>query len=69
MTTTKLIKSLVIAALFAIVSAHAADNSIVIAQENGQQAFKLNGSASVLKNDQIRCARRPPSNRGAAILR
>ena len=58
MTTTKLIKSLVIAALFASVSAHAADNSIVIAQEDGQQAatFKLNGSACVLKNDQIRCA-------------
>ena len=46
------------AALFASVSAHAADNSIVIAQEDGQQAatFKLNGSACVLKNDQIRCA-------------
>ena len=59
MTTTNLIKSLVIAALFASVSAHAADNSIVIAQEDGQQAatFKLNGSACMLKNDQIRCAR------------
>ena len=58
MTTTRRIKSLVIAALFACVSAHAADNSIVIAQEDGQQAasFKLNGSACVLKNDQIRCA-------------
>ena len=35
MTTTKLIKSLVIAALFASVSAHAADNTIVFAQEDG----------------------------------
>ena len=58
MTTTKLIKSLVIAVLFASVSAHAAESSIVIAQEDGQQAaaFKLNRSACVLKNDQIRCA-------------
>ena len=58
MTTTNLIKSLVIAALFACVSAHAADTSIVIAQEDGAQtaAFKLNGSACVLKNDQIRCS-------------
>jgi len=58
MTTTKLIKSLLIAALFSCVSGHAADQTIVIAQEDGQQAatFKLNGSACVLKNDQIRCA-------------
>ena len=58
MTRTKLIKSLVIAALFACVSAHAADQTIVIAQQDGRQAaaFKLNGSACVLKNDQIRCA-------------
>jgi hypothetical protein len=58
MTTTKLIKSLAIAALFASVSAHATDNSIVIAQEDGTQtaAFKLNGSVCVMKNDVIRCA-------------
>lgn len=58
MTTTKLLKSLLIAALLSAGSVHAADNSIVIAQEDGAQtaAFKLNGSVCVLKNDQIRCA-------------
>jgi hypothetical protein len=56
--TTKLIKSILIGALFPAVCAQAADNTIVIAQEDGSQvaAFKLNGSVCTLKNDQIRCA-------------
>ena len=62
MTTTKLLKSLAIAAAFVSVTAHAADQStIVIAQEDGKQVatFKLNGAACTLKNDIIRCT---PSN-------
>jgi hypothetical protein len=57
MTTTKLMKSLTIAALLACVSAHAADNSIMIALEEGKQvaSFKVGDSSCVLKNDQIRC--------------
>ena len=58
MTTTKTLKSLLIAALLSTTAAHAADNRILVAQEDGKQvaAFKLNGSVCVLKNDQIRCA-------------
>jgi len=59
MTTTKLLKSLLIAALLSCSAVHAADqNTIIIAQEDGTQSanFKLNGSVCVLKNDQIRCA-------------
>jgi hypothetical protein len=57
MTTAKLLKSLLIAALLASVAAHAADNTIVIALEDGKQvaSFKLADSRCVLKDDQIRC--------------
>lgn len=57
MTTAKLLKSLLSAALLASVAAHAADNTIVIALEDGKQvaSFKLAGSRCVLKDDQIRC--------------
>jgi hypothetical protein len=57
MTTTKVIKSLLIAALFASVTAHAADSSIAIALEDGKQtaSFKVGNSSCVLKDDQIRC--------------
>ena len=58
MTTAKLIKSLLIAALLASVTAHAADQTIVIALEEGKQvaSFKVGDSSCVLKDDQIRCA-------------
>ena len=58
MTTTKLIKSLLIAALLASASAHAADQTIVIAMEEGKQiaSFSVGDSRCVLKDDQIRCA-------------
>jgi hypothetical protein len=58
MNTTKILKSLLIAALLASAAAHAADSSIVIALEEGKQVahFKLGDSSCVLKNDQIRCA-------------
>ena len=57
MTTTKLLKSLLIAALFASVTGHAADQSIVIALEDGKQiaSFKVGGSDCFLKDDQIHC--------------
>jgi hypothetical protein len=57
-TTTKLLKSLLIAALLASGVAHAADNSIVIAMEEGKQvaSFKVGDSSCVLKDDQVRCA-------------
>jgi hypothetical protein len=57
MTTTHLLKSFAIAALFASVAAHAADNTIVIALEQGKQvaSFKVGDSSCVLKDDQIRC--------------
>ena len=57
MTTTKLLKTLAIAALFASVTAHAADSNIVIALEQGKQvaSFKVGDSSCVLQDDQIRC--------------
>jgi hypothetical protein len=57
MTITKLLQSLLIAALLACVTAHAADQSIVIALEDGKQvaSFKVGGSHCVLKDDQIHC--------------
>lgn len=58
MTRTNLLKTLAaVAALVVSASAFAADNRIVIAQEDGKQTatFKLNGSACTLKNDVIRC--------------
>jgi hypothetical protein len=58
MTTTNLLTSLLIAALLASVTAHAADQTIVIALEEGKQvaSFKVGDSSCVLKDDQIRCA-------------
>ena len=57
MTTTKLIKSLLIAALLASASTYAADQTIVIALEEGKQvaSFQVGDSSCVLKDDQIRC--------------
>ena len=57
MTTTKLLKSWLVAVLLASVTAHAADQSIVIALEDGKQvaSFKIADSDCVLKDDQIRC--------------
>ncbi len=62
MTTTKILKSLLIAALLCSAAAHAADSNIVIAQEEGKQvaSFKLGDARCVLKNDQIRCT---PANK------
>jgi hypothetical protein len=46
-----------IAVLLASVTAHAADQTIVIALEDGKQvaSFKVGDSSCVLKDDQIRC--------------
>ena len=57
MNATRILKSLLIAALLTSAAAHAADSSIVIALEEGKQvaAFKLGDANCVLKNDQIRC--------------
>jgi len=58
MTTTKLLKSLLITALLASAAAHAAEQQpIVIAMEEGKQiaSFNVGGSRCVLKDDQIRC--------------
>ena len=60
MTTTKLLKSLLISALLASGAAHAAEQQpIVIAMEEGKQiaSFSVGDSRCVLKNDQIRCVR------------
>ena len=59
MTTTNLLKSLLITALLASVTAHAAEQqTIVIAMEQGKQiaSFNVGDSRCVLKNDKIRCA-------------
>ena len=58
MTTTKILKSLLIAALLSSAVARAADQSLVIAFEEGKQvaSFKVGDSSCVLKDDQIRCA-------------
>ena len=58
MTTTKILKSLLIAAMLSSAVAHAAEQTIVIALEEGKQiaSFKLGESSCVLKDDQIRCA-------------
>jgi serine/threonine protein phosphatase PrpC len=58
MTITKLLKSLLIAALLASITGHAAEQQpIVIALEEGKQiaSFNVGDSRCVLKNDQIRC--------------
>jgi hypothetical protein len=57
MTTANLIKSLMIAATFAAVTAQAADSTIVIAMEEGRQVatFSVGNANCVLKDDQVRC--------------
>jgi len=58
MTTTRTLLSLLIAALLASVTAHASDQSMVIALEDGKQvaSFKVGDFDCVLKDAQIRCA-------------
>ena len=58
MITTKILKSLLIAALVSSSVAHAADQPIVIALEDGKQvaSFKVGDFNCVLKDAQIRCA-------------
>jgi len=55
---TRILQALIIAALLSSPAAHAADNSIVIALEEGKQVatFKIGDSSCALKDDQIRCA-------------
>jgi hypothetical protein len=62
MNTATLFKSLLIAALLASAHARAADQTIVIALEEGKQvaSFKVGDSSCVLKDDQIRCT---PANK------
>jgi hypothetical protein len=57
MTTTNLLKSLLITALLASVTSRAEQQPIVIAIEEGKQiaSFKIGDSRCVLKDDQIRC--------------
>jgi hypothetical protein len=57
MTTTKILKSLLIAALLSSATAYASDHAIVIALEEGKQVatFKIGDSRCVLKVYQIRC--------------
>lgn len=60
MTTTKLLKRLLITALLVSGTSHAAEQqTIVIAMEEGKQivSFKIGDSHCVLKDDQIRCVR------------
>jgi hypothetical protein len=58
MTTTKILKSLLIAALLACASAHAADNPISVAMEDGKTIaqFKIGDTDCQLVDGQIRCA-------------
>jgi len=57
MTTTKILKSLLIAALLASATAYADQSPIQIAMEDGKSVaqFKVGDSRCVLKDDQIRC--------------
>jgi hypothetical protein len=57
MTTTKILKSLLIAALLASATAYADQSPIQIAMEDGKSVaqFKVGDSSCVLKDDQIRC--------------
>ncbi len=56
--TTKILKSLLIAALLASASAHAADNPIQVSMEDGQTVaqFKIGDADCVLVDGQIRCS-------------
>jgi hypothetical protein len=55
--TTRILKSLLIAALVTASAAHAADDTIRIAMEDGKPRaeFKMGDSRCVLADDQIRC--------------
>ena len=57
MTTTKILNSLLIAALLACASAHAAGNPIQVAMEDGNTIaqFKIGDADCVLVDGQIRC--------------
>ena len=57
MTTTKILKSLLIATLLGCAAAHAADDSIQVAMEDGKAIaqFKIGDSRCVLIDGQIRC--------------
>ena len=57
MTTTRILKSLLIAALLASGIARAADSNVVIAMEDGKQlaSFTVANLHCVLKDGQIRC--------------
>ena len=57
MTTTRILKSLLIAALL-IASAHAADNAIRVTMEDGKTVaqFKIGDSNCELVDGQIRCS-------------
>jgi hypothetical protein len=56
-TAAKLLNSLLIAALLFGASAHAADDNILVAMEEGKQVaqFKIGDSRCVLKDHLIRC--------------
>jgi len=56
-TMTRILKSLLIAALLSSALAHAGDSSIVIALEDGKQVatLKVGDFSCVLKDDEIRC--------------
>jgi len=53
-----ILRTLLIAALLSCACAHATDQTIAIALEEGKQvaSFKVGDSSCVLKDDQIRCA-------------
>ncbi|HTS53115.1 MAG TPA: hypothetical protein VMH26_07565 [Burkholderiales bacterium] len=57
MTTTKILKGLLIIALLACASARAADDSIQVAMEDGKTIaqFKIGDSSCLLIDGQIRC--------------
>jgi len=58
MTTTKILKSLLIAGLLVAASAQAADNTIRVAMEDGKTVaqFKIGDSNCELIDGQIRCS-------------
>ena len=57
MTTTRILKSLLIAALLTVASAHAADSAIRVTMEDGKTVaqFKIGDSNCELIDGQIRC--------------
>jgi hypothetical protein len=58
MTTTRILKSLLIAALLTAASAHAGDNAIRVTMEDGKTVaqFKIGDSSCELVDGQIRCS-------------